>query len=75
MAKRFPEFPTDWHQETYVANLERELAGARARGEEAYVENVLAELKRLGHGEKPDKQEKATEPEPKVEATTKAKAK
>jgi hypothetical protein len=65
MAKRFPEFPTDWHQETYVANLERELAGARARGEEAYAENVLSELKRLGHGEKPDKsaKEKTEEPE------------
>lgn len=40
MAKtqRLPEFPTDWHQEAYVNDLEREVAGRK---------NRLAELKAL----------------------------
>ena len=50
MAKRFPEFPTDWHQERYVEDLERELAGARARGDKDYEQNVLKELSRFGKG-------------------------
>lgn len=50
MAKRFPEFPTDWHQERYVEDLERELAGAKARGDKDYEQNVLKELARFGKG-------------------------
>lgn len=35
MAKeRSSEFPTDWHQETYLAGLEREVQGYRTRQEE-----------------------------------------
>lgn len=51
MTKRFPEFPSDWHQEAYIAGLKRELEGARVRGDDAYAKNVLDELKRLGEGE------------------------
>jgi hypothetical protein len=31
MAKHLPEFPTEWHQERYVEDLDRELAGAQRR--------------------------------------------
>ena len=41
MATRFAEFPTDWHQERYAEDLERELAGAEKR---------VAELETLGLG-------------------------
>lgn len=59
MAKRFPEFPTDWHQETYIANLKREVAGARLREDDEAAENALAELRRLGAADPAPKPAKA----------------
>ena len=44
------EFPTAWHREQYIRDLERELEGTRLRGDKAYEKNVLSELARLGHG-------------------------
>lgn len=41
------EFPTEWHREQHVRDLERELAGAETRGDDDYAKNVRAELKRL----------------------------
>jgi hypothetical protein len=61
------EFPTDWHRDRYLEDLEREVLGAQRRVEELkvltadpellaqaeqQVANARAELKRLGHGQK-----------------------
>ena len=61
MSKRLPEFPTDWHQEAYVANLKRELAGAELRGEDDYADNVKAELRRVEGTPKPAKKDRIVE--------------
>lgn len=59
MTKLLPEFPTEWHQERYVEDLKRELAGAELRGDEAYAENVKAELDRVqGQASKPGRPKK-----------------
>lgn len=50
--KRLPEFNTDEQQERYAADLERELAGAVAREDDAYAANVRAEIDRVA-GKKP----------------------
>lgn len=41
-----------WFRERRTEDLERELAGARARGDKAYEKNVLAELEAMGHGQR-----------------------
>jgi hypothetical protein len=41
-----------WFRERRLADLERELDGARARGDKAYEKNVLAELAAMGHGQR-----------------------
>lgn len=61
----FPEFPTEWHQERHLEDLERELAGRERRiaelnelqthpdvlaQAEADRDAVLAQLERYGKG-------------------------
>lgn len=41
MGKLLPEFPTEWHQDAYLAGLEREVEGYKRR---------MAELEALGLG-------------------------
>lgn len=41
--KRFPEFPTDWHQEAYLEALARELEGYRRRQQELRAIGVREE--------------------------------
>jgi hypothetical protein len=57
--KRLPEFPTDWHQERYGDDLERELQGALVRGDDDQAANARAELYRIGRLTKPGPKPKA----------------
>lgn len=41
------EFPTDWHRDTYIAGLEREIEGAKIRGDESTQKNAETELTRV----------------------------
>ena len=61
MAKRLPEFPTDWHQERYGDDLERELAGCIIRDDEAGAAAVRSELYRIGRLQKPGPKPKGKE--------------
>ena len=42
----------DWFRAARVADLERELSGAEARGDKEYAKGVRAELAAMGHGQK-----------------------
>ncbi len=71
-SKLLPEFPSDWHQEAFVRDLERELLGRQRRKQElidmggdlaevdSEIEAVYKELKRLGApSQRPRKAEEA----------------
>ena len=44
------EFPTVWHREAFIAALEREVEGARVRGDKEQEANAARALARLTGG-------------------------
>jgi hypothetical protein len=41
------EFPTAWHRDAHIRDLERELEGAKVKGDKEQADNAAKELARL----------------------------